>query len=269
MIFKEGQRVIAVDNGYNYGSSADLRGPLLTHDYAIGWKGTFGENRIITFDNGRAIQGCDGYNFEELKEETTMNKGDKVKISGCTGLTEEFNGKTGEYLGVHDGWGSTYINLVCFDGSGKDCGLLFADSELTLVTELGIGSKVIMATIGSNASAMEFKDGTLTPSFAVKYEAGIGTTIAVYEITGVVGDQTIIKRISDGKVFFVQQRFLKEYVAPKPKFSVGQIVERGSGYARIAKVNQDLTYIITENPERYKDGSAFVVAKESEFKACL
>jgi len=266
MNFYEGQRVIAVANGYNYGRSADSQGPEYTHDYAIGDKGTVSFSEygvsIITFDNGRSIKGCDRNSFEELKEETKMNIGDKVKIVKNTGSREfdKFIGHIGNIKSIGD------LGRCVVEGIQWPYDVAWFPEEVEVLPQLSIGSKVIMATIGSASGAMEFKDGILTPSFAVKYEVDSGQNIAVYKVTGVVGDQTILRRISDSRVFFVQSRFLKEYVVV-PKFTVGQVVEHGNDYRRIAKVNKDLTYVITCAPQTYEGGTAYREISEDRLKA--
>lgn len=58
----------------------------------------------------------------------------------------------------------------------------------------------------------------------------------------------------------------REYIA-KPKFKHGQFVEYANdtnGWYRIAKVNNDLTYVVTSMPSTFKDGIAYIAAKESE-----
>jgi hypothetical protein len=215
-----------------------------------------------------------GWKFNKDNEGgTKMNIGDTVLIKGCEDATEEYNGRTGKYLGVFDNVfkGSRFVNLVSFDGTDEDCGYLFADSELEVVPSITIGDKVTVTCIGSYANAMEFKDGTLTPSLSVKFEVGTGTDIAIYEVTGFIGNDTIIRRISDGRVFFVQQRFLKAYVAV-PKFKRGDFVTaKGRPYYRVFKVfpmaNDEFTYGITAYPDTYKHSDGNVIAGESELVA--
>lgn len=260
MEFKVNDRVVAVDNGYNFGRRADPRGSLVTHDYAIGWKGTVTTEEstesewVITFDNGRVIKGCSKGNFELAKEEQTMNNlafqakpGDTVKVKGCTGETKKFNGETGKYLKTPYPM-ERYCHTVCFDGTGKSCGWLFADHKLEVVPQFAVGDKV-MVTDGSYS--MEFANGE------TKFSGNIvdnGATKYIYEITATnlvlptdddeEFNDTIIRRISDGRVFFVQQRFLKEYVAV-PKFHKDQIVVYQGIFFKVLKVDDGLLYTIS------------------------
>lgn len=97
MNFKEGQRIIAIANGFDYG--------------------------------------CKGTTFEGLKEETKMKPGDTVLAKGCKGMMLKFNGKTGIIVENENDIISEFPYRVCFDGTGISCGYLFADSELELVDE--------------------------------------------------------------------------------------------------------------------------------------
>jgi len=272
MNFKEGQRLIAVANGVDFGKpNASYSWTEQIHDYAVGWKGTMGDNNVITFDNGRAIRGCDHRSFDELKEETKMIKGDKVKVSGCTGCKEKFNGKTGEYIEKVEDLSLAH-HRICFDDTGKSCGYIFTDNELTVVpkaTVLGVGSKV---TCVDGSYSMEFTDGTLKDTGDMRehiYEiTEMGLRLPASILFSPQTNDTIIRRISDGKVFFVQQRFLKEFVAV-PKFKRGDWVQYDNGYYKVVSSktkDSEVSYKVTQIPQVYdeNDGKFGVTAKESE-----
>lgn len=284
MNFKVGQRVIAVANGFNYGGSDDPRGSLFNHDYAIGWKGTMGDDNAITFDNGRVIRGCDNNSLELINEseEETMETnairgqatqykvGTKVEIVHLRepkNYPSDFIGKQGIITEIRsDTWGR-YPAYIEIPGTNFANYLnWYAEDEFKVIPEtpqLAVGSKV---TCVDGSYSYGFVDGKMS-HIVGDINKGVHeiTAVNMKLPSGYNGEHndTIIRRISDGKVYFVRQEFLKKYVA-LPKFKRGDYIEYCSEYFRIAKVNDDGTYVITSSPSRYDDGSASIVAKESE-----
>jgi len=195
--FKEGQRVIAVDQGCDFGKPQGSDRDTYYFNYDIGWKATISIDNInsktwFNFDNGRVMRGCNQSSFELINEseKSMLTVGSKVTSRDGSYSYEFVNGELKE----------SWSGLVTLDG--KQC---------------------------------------------------------IYEITGInltlpgrceESNDTIIRRISDGKVFFVQQRFLKEYIA-EPKFKRGQVVATNREYCRIVKVNNDGTYDISYFTEEY------------------
>jgi len=272
--FTTGQRVIAIADGYEVNKPKIGPDSKLYFNYEIGWKATIRHNegqhgeirQMFIFDNGRVIDGCSSSNFEILEEVKTMGKftaGQKVKVVRAMGITAKFNGQIGKFLGIiSDSSHSPFINKISFNTNGDSCGYLFADKELEVVKEilpLVVGSKVIW---DDTSYSMELANNGLTD-----YQGGgcRGVDKEAYVITatglGLPGaascmgpqtNDTIIKRISDNRVFFVKLRFLKEFVAPvvPPKFKRGDFVIRNGSFYRIAKVT-GATYTITQEIENY------------------
>jgi hypothetical protein len=279
MEFKEGQRIIAVERGVHFADGQGNIEDANFFDYNIGWQGTVvneggcGESNVINFDNGRIIHGVFDGSFEELKEAkiTMFNKGDKVKVSNCTGYNQRFNGQTGEYLEKVEDL-SVAMHRVCFDGTGKSCGCVFKDSELELVTQFTIGSKV---TVKHLSDAKQFIDGKMITRGNVVYEE-CGLDFAEYIITEILDSKSFIRRISDGVVFFVSPEFLKEYIT-KPKFKRGDFVITGNlkcnAYSRVFKVypmaNGSYTYGITGFPDTYEHSDGNVIIMESELSEAI
>jgi co-chaperonin GroES (HSP10) len=253
MNFKEGQRIIAVANGFDYGCSVDSRGSSYTHDYAIGWKGTMGESNIITFDNGRVIQGCDQHNFEELKEETKMKPGDTVLVKGCKGMMLKFNGKTGIIVeNENDIIISEFPYRICFDGTGISCGYLFADSELELIDEYpmdcGAAFKALIdgkMVIDSEGSVLSFNKDIMR--FQCRTDGGY------------VNVSTLPNDVK-----------FKEYVAT-PKFKRGDFVEVDGKYLRISQVDTKhdpcrIIYGLTSNPVAFGESFGSIYRDEEDIK---
>lgn len=126
---------------------------------------------------------------------------------------------------------------------------------------LTVGSKVLW---DDKSYALEMDNGTLKGVVPKGYR---GVDKEIYEITMTAQqlpgsddyagrpqtNDTIIRRISDGRVFFVQQRFLQEYVAT-PKFKRGDWVEYRGQYYRVvlSKVNNGkVSYEMTQFQSTY------------------
>lgn len=145
-----------------------------------------------------------------------------------------------------------------------------------------IGDKV---NCNDGSYSYEFVDGKLKATGNI-VNTGNGGNKYVYEVTGVnlalptkqsciqpgnegVND-TIIRRVCDGKVFFTQSRFLSETVPFKPKFNRGDFVIYRGKYFRVSKVLQDsqnANYFITADHDTYRLGTLYVLpASEGELQ---
>ena len=200
-----------------------------------------------------------------------MKPGDTVRVKNCTGCTERFNGMIGKYLGA-ELWRDGSYYQVSFVPTGESCGYVFADNELEVVPQLTVGSKV---TVIDCSYCCEFVDGNVItvhcgePNKGVHEITEVGKVLPAsdqdaYDKTLQFND-TIIRRISDGRVFFTQQRFLKEYVA-QPKFKCGDFVVYIDKYYRITKVHDDLTYELSIMVGRYNEGTWWRRIAEGELK---
>ena len=282
MEFQVGQRVIAVSNGVDYGRT--YTNMDYNHNYEVGWEGTVVElphqgSLSIRFDNGRVIHGCMNSKFKEAEETVKFRVGDKVKVAK---LNKEASG--GKCIHIGD---TTKIARVDSDSEKfpyklKDIeDYWFSADELELiepkeeqsVSKFAVGSKVI---VGDGSYSMELVDGKPVNTYGYRDELKGGK---VFEVTAVnlvlpskshfrnkdlKPNDTIIRRISDGRVFFVQQRFLKEYV-PEPKFKRGDWVIYGAGYYRVSfsKVKDGkVTYRITQYPYDFNGNGGGKVSED-------
>jgi hypothetical protein len=127
-MFKNGDRVIAITNGFEYGRHTCTG----TNDfnYEKGWKATIekedDKNTIYHFDNGRIINGCSAHNFELLKGERVvkpyeLKPGDKAVLLDNSCYAGTVGGKIGDIVTIlgknvapDDGYGILLPN-------GKDC----------------------------------------------------------------------------------------------------------------------------------------------------
>lgn len=136
---------------------------------------------------------------------------------------------------------------IDFDGQRiiKGC----SSSSFMLLDEFPMDYKEAFKVM-IDGKTVEDEEGVLlkfvAPKFYYKYPSDTGFS----DVSGVPWDSTKFR----------------EYT-PKPKFKQGQIVEyEGNEYVRIAKVNNDLTYVITGIPNIYNDGTAFRVVSEDGLK---
>lgn len=143
---------------------------------------------------------------------------------------------------------------------------------------MNIGDKVILVDGSYN---MEFTDGQAKGCYENICRLNKHCEYYVYKVTGVglklptdsqdskVGyNDTIIRRISDNRVFFVQQQFLKPYVS-KPKFNRGDFVEYDSQYWRVIvskTIGSIIFYDLTQLPKRYEDYTANKHVPEESLK---
>lgn len=287
------QVTLRMDNGDEYIGVSQHKFELLQEELKVGDEVEIIANKVFT--NGDKFIGTQttieritntgtyvlkGVDLEGICSDTPWFKSELRKINKEAKKTMKF--KVGDTLEVIDNSGDSMAklgdrcNVVGFDG---DCIIVKTTDgrkyemyprRFRLVKEeqsmpkFTVGSKVILTTIGSSAGAMEFKDGTLTPSSAVKYEAGTGTTIAVYEITGEVNGTTIIRRISDGRVFFVRPQFLKEYIV-EPKFKRGDFVVYLNEYFRVSSseiLRDRVNYVVTQTLGSFNNGSGVIVGED-------
>lgn len=252
-MFKVGQRVQCIHSGFNVNK---------------GDKGTV----LAEFGRIKLDSGYTGWwyhwRFEEIKEECSMKPGDTVRVKNCTGSTERFNGMIGKYLGS-EGGRDGFNHQVSFVPTEESCGYVFADNELEVVPY--VGTKVIVL---DGSYSYEFVDGKVTHVYG-EINKGIYKIIAVdlklptnrkeqSEAISSIND-TIIRRISDGRVFFTQQRFLKEYVA----FKRGDFVVYNDEYKRVSVVTYEggeYMYGITNDVSRYNVNDYWTKVNEGELK---
>lgn len=196
---------------------------------------------VIYFDGRRTITGCNKDNFEILEENTMINIGTKVKVKGCTGGRSAYNGEQVTIVG-HQG----DMHRIIIDGSKDECDYVFAASELDEYP-LTISDALLGKVLEDNqGTVLRFNKDTMVFEFKTKGRR----------------DYTKVTEDITGKKF-------KEFVVT-PKFSVGQIVEYDDEYARVAKVNSDMTYDITMQPSRYEIGDIVLKGKsEDELKEVL
>ena len=266
--FKEGQRIIAVKQGIDMGQPMGSKTDREHYDYEVGWKGTVGEyveydGYTVTFDNGRVIIGPNVHNFELIEDDISV--GDTVLIvknNGPSGY-DEYVGQTRKVVEFNE-----HFRRYALDGiyCASDCFALWTKDELRKVEEEAMKFKVGTKVMAWNSGdAKEFVNGKFCiPDDIVFEECKRG--VAIYEVTNV--DPCIIRRISDNRVFFVQQRSLKAYT-PEPKFKRGDWVNYNDQYYRVSSsstVGDKVRYSVTMSIDRYSVGAG-ITAFEDNIKA--
>lgn len=252
-MFKVGQKVIAIANGFNYGSNSTTED---CHNYAKGWTGevtrVMSDGSIdVQFDNGRFIIECSGYNFEEA----TMEKfkvGQKVKIlSGCYGDLAKYEGTTQEIASVKDG--KYYMNDLpkCMP-DGTLC--YWRETEIELAEKTKVELEPVQEQLMTYTEALKAAiDGHKVQGKTWKdsYMYFKGNRFRLHGVSDGYDDGYNLGDAGEQWKLYEQPKVL-------PKFSIGStVVYRSNRHATIVKVSDSVPYVYTLNADPEKPNCTF------------
>lgn len=204
--------------------------------------------------------------------------GDTVEVIDNSGDSYAVVGDRGKVLEIGESLGGTLVTVRTTDGREYSMypRRFKLIKEEQSIPRFSVGSKVIVA---DGSYSMEFLDGKVAdnncaysqePCEVTAVNTQLPTWTGKYSNCGT--NDTIIRRISDGRVFFVQQRFLKEYV-PEPKFKRGDFVIKGcrGGFYRVSSskvMDGKVIYYITQYLDTFNDGDG-LMAYEDELREAM